>query len=94
MFRTIKTIYLRKAKAVFFFFLLIIEFVSFVSQLRILYEAIPMSYLIEEAGGLSSDGSKPILDIEPTELHERTPIFLGSENDVKELLKIIAKHKK
>jgi fructose-1,6-bisphosphatase I len=63
-------------------------------KLRMLYEAIPMSHIVEEAGGLSTNGSEPILDIVPTKLHQRTPIFLGSEADVNELLEIIAKHKK
>ncbi len=63
-------------------------------QLRLLYEAIPMSYIVEEAGGLSTNGSISILDVQPTALHQRSPIFLGSENDVKELLEIVAKHKK
>ncbi|XKL61705.1 hypothetical protein PGB90_001538 [Kerria lacca] len=63
-------------------------------KLRLLYEAIPMSHILEEAGGLSSNGSISILDIEPTQLHQRSPIFLGSRNDIKELLEIISKHSK
>lgn len=59
-----------------------------------MYEAIPMSHILEEAGGLSSNGSISILDIEPTQLHQRSPIFLGSRNDIKELLEIISKHSK
>lgn len=58
-----------------------------------LYEAIPMAYIVEEAGGLSSNGSESILDIVPTKLHQRTPIFLGSNEDMNELLDIIAKYK-
>lgn len=61
-------------------------------KLRLMYEAIPMSYLMEQAGGLSSNGSKPILDIQPEQIHQRTPIFLGSKQDVEDLLTIIKKH--
>lgn len=52
-----------------------------------------MAYIVEEAGGLSSNGSESILDIVPTKLHQRTPIFLGSNEDMNELLDIIAKYK-
>lgn len=51
-------------------------------KLRLLYEANPMSLLIEQAGGRASDGKNRILDIEPTILHQRTPLFVGSEEDV------------
>lgn len=47
-------------------------------KLRLLYECIPMSYLIEHAGGRATDGYQRILDIQPTQLHERTAIFIGS----------------
>ncbi len=51
-------------------------------KLRILYECNPMSYIIEQAGGRATDGFKRILDMEPKELHQRTPIFIGSEEMV------------
>lgn len=47
-----------------------------------------MAYIIEEAGGIASNGKIPILDIQPTALHQRTPIFVGSKDDVNELLAI------
>lgn len=47
-----------------------------------------MAFIIEEAGGLASNGKIPILDIQPTALHQRSPIFLGSKDDVNEFLKI------
>jgi len=47
-----------------------------------------MAYIIEEAGGIASNGKIPILDIQPTALHQRSPIFLGSKEDVNELLEI------
>lgn len=51
-----------------------------------------MAYIISQAGGLASNGKIPILDIQPSSLHERSPIFLGSEEDVKEVLDVIKKH--
>lgn len=45
-----------------------------------------MAYIIEEAGGISSNGKISILDIQPTALHQRTPIFVGSKDDINELL--------
>ncbi len=51
-------------------------------KLRLLYECIPMSYLAEQAGGKGTDGKQRILDIVPTELHERTAIYIGSANMV------------
>lgn len=52
-------------------------------KLRLLYECNPMAYLAEQAGGLASDGMKRILDIKPTELHQRVPFLCGSKNMVK-----------
>ncbi len=51
-------------------------------KLRILFECNPISLLIEAAGGASTDGKTPILDIPVTELHQRTPIFCGSKSEV------------
>lgn len=47
-------------------------------KLRLMYEANPMAFLVEEAGGRASDGRRRILDLEPTSLHQRTPLFIGS----------------
>ena len=47
-------------------------------KLRLLYEAAPLAFLAEQAGGYASDGAQPILDIEPTHLHQRVPLFIGS----------------
>lgn len=52
-------------------------------KLRLLYEGNPMALLAEQAGGLATDGFNPILDIEPTELHQRVPFFVGSEDMMK-----------
>jgi fructose-1,6-bisphosphatase I len=51
-------------------------------KLRLLYEANPMAYLFEQAGGAATDGTTRILDLVPTELHQRTPLVLGSAEDV------------
>ncbi|MBK8981964.1 MAG: class 1 fructose-bisphosphatase [Ignavibacteria bacterium] len=51
-------------------------------KLRLMYEANPLSFIVEQAGGRSSDGEKRILDIQPESLHQRTPLFIGSEEDV------------
>ncbi|NJD11619.1 MAG: class 1 fructose-bisphosphatase [Gemmatimonadetes bacterium] len=47
-------------------------------KLRLLYEAAPLAFIAEQAGGRGSDGYRRILDIEPQQLHERTPVYLGS----------------
>ncbi len=54
-------------------------------KLRLLYEAQPLAYIVEQAGGYASDGKTPILDKVPSEIHERTPLFIGSKENVKEL---------
>jgi fructose-1,6-bisphosphatase I len=51
-------------------------------KLRLLYEAAPLAFIAKAAGGLATDGERPILDIEPTELHQRTPLVIGSTDDV------------
>jgi fructose-1,6-bisphosphatase I len=51
-------------------------------KLRLLYEANPLAFIVEQAGGAATDGVCDILDIVPTELHQRTPLFIGSKSDV------------
>ncbi len=51
-------------------------------KLRLLYEASPMAFLIEQAGGKSSTGKGSILDIKPEKLHQRVPVFLGSKYEM------------
>ena len=51
-------------------------------KLRLLYEANPMSFIVEQAGGLSSTGRERILDIQPENLHQRVPVILGPKNEV------------
>ena len=51
-------------------------------KLRLMYEANPMSFLVEQAGGAATDGYQRILDIEPTALHQRVAVIMGSKNEV------------
>jgi fructose-1,6-bisphosphatase I len=53
-------------------------------KLRLLYELNPLAFLIEQAGGYASDGKQPILEIQPTNLHYRAPVFIGNKNLVKQ----------
>jgi fructose-1,6-bisphosphatase I len=54
-------------------------------KLRLLYEANPIALLAEQAGGLATDGTVPILDVEPRALHQRTPLVVGSREEVEML---------
>ncbi|MTV28674.1 hypothetical protein FTX61_25335 [Nitriliruptoraceae bacterium ZYF776] len=58
-------------------------------KLRLLYECNPMAYIIEQAGGLATTGKERILDIQPTQIHQRAPIILGSKLDVEEALEYL-----
>jgi fructose-1,6-bisphosphatase I len=51
-------------------------------KLRLLYEANPMGFLVEQAGGMATNGFERILDIQPAALHERVAVFMGSRNEV------------
>jgi fructose-1,6-bisphosphatase I len=51
-------------------------------KLRLLYEANPLAFIVEQAGGAASDGTQSILNVQPTELHQRTPLYIGSKNEV------------
>lgn len=59
-------------------------------KLRLLYECNPMAFIAEQAGGLASDGFKRILDIKPTELHQRVPFVCGSKSMVKKVEEFMA----
>jgi fructose-1,6-bisphosphatase I len=58
-------------------------------KLRLLYELNPLAFLMEQAGGYASDGQNPILDIQPTDLHQRAPVFMGNKNLVWQAEKFI-----
>jgi fructose-1,6-bisphosphatase I len=51
-------------------------------RLRLMYEANPMAMIVEQAGGAATDGRQRILDIQPTELHQRVGVVLGAKNEV------------
>lgn len=59
-------------------------------KLRLLYEAAPLAFVVERAGGRASDGRARILDRVPTQLHERTPLYIGSADRVAQLEKVLA----
>ncbi|MFC3023229.1 class 1 fructose-bisphosphatase [Vibrio zhugei] len=61
-------------------------------KLRLLYECNPMAFIVEQAGGIATDGNTRILDIVPDELHQRAPLFLGSTNMVKTVQDFLASH--
>ena len=58
-------------------------------KLRLLYECFPMAYIMEKAGGAASDGARRILDIEPKHIHQRSPIHMGSAQDVETIEKFL-----
>ena len=51
-------------------------------KLRLMYEANPMAFIVEQAGGAASTGREPIMQVAPVQLHQRVPVFLGSRNEV------------
>jgi fructose-1,6-bisphosphatase I len=51
-------------------------------KLRLMYEANPMSFIVEQAGGAATDGRQRIMDIQPNALHQRVSVILGSKNEV------------
>ncbi|KAL0867174.1 hypothetical protein Bca101_046292 [Brassica carinata] len=59
-------------------------------KLRLLYECAPMSFIVEQAGGKGSDGHQRVLDIQPTEIHQRVPLYIGSKEEVEKLEKYLA----
>ena len=59
-------------------------------KLRLLYEANPLAFICEQAGGAACDGKQRILDVHPTELHQRTPLYIGSKLDVQTAHQMLA----
>ncbi len=59
-------------------------------KLRLMYEANPMSFIVEQAGGMSSTGRQRIMDVKPEGLHQRVPVILGSKNEVE---RVVGYHK-
>jgi fructose-1,6-bisphosphatase I len=62
-------------------------------KLRLLYEANPLAFVVEQAGGLATDGQQRIVDVNPTELHQRTPLFIGSRYEVEAANELLAKER-
>ena len=62
-------------------------------KLRLMYEANPMAFIIEQAGGAATNGEKRILDIQPAKLHERVAVLLGSKNEVDRVTRYHLEHK-
>ncbi|KAM9516860.1 fructose-1,6-bisphosphatase 1-like [Salvelinus alpinus] len=60
-------------------------------KLRLLYECNPMSFIIEQAGGMATTGEMNVLDIQPENIHQRVPVVLGSPEDVQEYIAIYKK---
>jgi fructose-1,6-bisphosphatase I len=61
-------------------------------KLRLMYEANPMSLLVEQAGGAASTGRMRMLEVQPTGLHQRVPVFLGSKNEVEAAVRYHLEH--
>ena len=61
-------------------------------KLRLLYECNPMSFIVEQAGGLATDGYGRIMELEPEKLHQRTPVFLGSRRQVEMAMEFIGRY--
>jgi fructose-1,6-bisphosphatase I len=55
-------------------------------KLRLLYEAAPLAMVVEQAGGAATTGNERILDVQPTSLHQKVPLIIGSRDDVREYL--------
>ena len=60
-------------------------------KLRLLYEANPLAFIVEQAGGAASDGHQRVLDVHPSELHQRTPLYIGSKKDVELATEVLAR---
>lgn len=62
-------------------------------KLRLMYECNPLSFVIEQAGGMAIDGEGRIMEIQPKSIHQRTPIFIGSKENVKKVKEFLDKYK-
>ncbi|RLN70181.1 hypothetical protein BBJ28_00000268 [Nothophytophthora sp. Chile5] len=63
-------------------------------KLRLLYEGNPMSFIMEQAGGMSTTGTERVLDLVPTDIHQRSPIFLGCKRDVQRVIDLYKEYSK
>jgi fructose-1,6-bisphosphatase I len=58
-------------------------------KLRLLYEANPIAFIAEQAGGMALSGKGRVLDLQPTDIHQRTPLIVGSELEMQEFLRCL-----
>ena len=58
-------------------------------KLRLLYEANPIAFLAEQAGGIATTGTRRVLDIEPTSIHQRTPLIVGGATEMAEFQRLV-----
>ena len=70
-----------------------ISTVNKTGKLRLLYEGAPMSFIMEQAGGLSTTGTERVMELVPQEVHQRVPIIMGSRNLIEEVEQAYAKDK-
>jgi fructose-1,6-bisphosphatase I len=61
-------------------------------KLRLMYECNPMAFIIEQAGGLATDGENRIMDLQPDAIHARCPVYLGSKENVEKVMEFIKKY--
>jgi fructose-1,6-bisphosphatase I len=59
-------------------------------KLRLLYECNPLAFICEQAGGAATDGKRRLMEVVPAELHQRSPLFIGSRRDVETALELLA----
>jgi fructose-1,6-bisphosphatase I len=62
-------------------------------KLRLLYEASPLAFIVEQAGGLATTGDQRILEIQPEHLHQRVPLIIGSEEDIRQYQKFVERRR-
>ena len=61
-------------------------------RLRLLYEANPVAFIAEQAGGAASNGTQPVLEVQPRDLHQRTPLIVGGKSEMEEFERCLAEH--
>jgi len=61
-------------------------------KLRLMYEANPIAFLAEQAGGMATDGAQRILEKQPEKLHQRTPLIVGSKREVTQIMEYLKKN--
>jgi fructose-1,6-bisphosphatase I len=59
-------------------------------KLRLLYEANPIAFIAEHAGGIATDGTRRVLDVQPESIHQRTPLVVGSQVEMREFDELAA----